>query len=196
MPWETEQRAGKPSSRGLLLKSNIERTYTSLKSSCVPHRTDRLLLLMSKLSLNKRPGFQLFDEQLTSAAPGSAQGLLLIGSDIEAPRDELVTRGINATRPLAASKHRRRDKHESGPRAPLEQRRSSSSRYDFRTDRGGSSAQAGWRLHGKKAWHSSLAVIIFARAPGKISHSRCRQHIPQWFGRKKTCLNLRHSGWP
>jgi hypothetical protein len=58
---------------------------------------------MSKLSLMNAPGFQLFDEQLTSAAPGSAQGLLLIVSDVEAPRDELVTRGINASGPLAGS---------------------------------------------------------------------------------------------
>jgi catechol 2,3-dioxygenase-like lactoylglutathione lyase family enzyme len=38
-----------------------------------------------------------FGTNLTTAAPGSAQGLLLIVSDIQAARDELVGRGIEAS---------------------------------------------------------------------------------------------------
>ena len=38
-----------------------------------------------------------FGTNLTTAAPGSAQGLLLIVSDIQAARDELVKRGIQAS---------------------------------------------------------------------------------------------------
>jgi catechol 2,3-dioxygenase-like lactoylglutathione lyase family enzyme len=40
------------------------------------------------------PGSIHFGTNLTTAAPGSAQGLLLIVSDIQAARDELVRRGI------------------------------------------------------------------------------------------------------
>src|ERR1700752_3647343 len=35
-----------------------------------------------------------FGTNITSAAPGSAQGLYLVTSDIEAARDELVARGV------------------------------------------------------------------------------------------------------
>ncbi|MBV8829972.1 MAG: VOC family protein [Acidobacteriaceae bacterium] len=38
-----------------------------------------------------------FGVNLTKAAPGSAQGLLLAVSDIEGARQQLVTRGVNAT---------------------------------------------------------------------------------------------------
>ncbi|HXX02116.1 MAG TPA: VOC family protein [Candidatus Acidoferrales bacterium] len=38
-----------------------------------------------------------FGTKMTSAAPGSAQGLYLIVSDIKAARDELVARGVEAT---------------------------------------------------------------------------------------------------
>ena len=38
-----------------------------------------------------------FGTKMTSAAPGSAQGLYLIVSDIEAARDELVARGVEAS---------------------------------------------------------------------------------------------------
>ncbi len=38
-----------------------------------------------------------FGTNLTSAAPGSAQGLYLIVSDVEAARNELVTRGVEAS---------------------------------------------------------------------------------------------------
>ena len=55
MPWETKQKSGGNHSTTchLRLKSNMERTYTPLKSSCVPHWTDRLLLLMSIGSLGR-----------------------------------------------------------------------------------------------------------------------------------------------
>jgi catechol 2,3-dioxygenase-like lactoylglutathione lyase family enzyme len=46
------------------------------------------------------PGSQCsihFGTNLTSAAPGAAQGLLLIVSDIEAARDELVQRGVEVS---------------------------------------------------------------------------------------------------
>ena len=46
------------------------------------------------------PGSQcsvLFGTGLTTAAPGSAQGILLIVSDIQAARDELVRRGVEAS---------------------------------------------------------------------------------------------------
>ncbi len=46
------------------------------------------------------PGSQCsihFGTNLTSAAPGAAQGLLLIVSDIEAARDELVERGVEVS---------------------------------------------------------------------------------------------------
>src|SRR3954451_13379067 len=36
-----------------------------------------------------------FGTNLTSAAPGSAKNLYLVVSDIEAARDELVTRGVD-----------------------------------------------------------------------------------------------------
>src|SRR5215475_4349570 len=36
----------------------------------------------------------IFGRNVTAAAPGSAQGLYLIGSDIEAARDELRRRGV------------------------------------------------------------------------------------------------------
>jgi catechol 2,3-dioxygenase-like lactoylglutathione lyase family enzyme len=39
----------------------------------------------------------IFGKNVTSAAPGSAQGLYLIVSDIEAARDELVGRGVEIT---------------------------------------------------------------------------------------------------
>ncbi len=39
-----------------------------------------------------------FGTNITSAAPGSAQGLYLIVSDIEAARDELVARGVDVER--------------------------------------------------------------------------------------------------
>src|SRR3954463_2988849 len=39
----------------------------------------------------------IFGKNVTAAAPGSAQGLYLIVSDIEAARDELVTHGVDAT---------------------------------------------------------------------------------------------------
>ena len=38
-----------------------------------------------------------FGTKITSAAPGSAQGLYLIVSDIEAARDELVARGVEVS---------------------------------------------------------------------------------------------------
>src|SRR5262245_9360418 len=38
-----------------------------------------------------------FGTKITSAAPGSAQGLYLIVSDIAAARDELVARGVEAS---------------------------------------------------------------------------------------------------
>src|SRR5271169_2903871 len=38
-----------------------------------------------------------FGTNMTAAAPGSAHGLYLIVSDIEAARDELVTRGIEVS---------------------------------------------------------------------------------------------------
>jgi catechol 2,3-dioxygenase-like lactoylglutathione lyase family enzyme len=38
-----------------------------------------------------------FGKNITSAAPGSAQGLYLIASDIEAARDELVARGVKVS---------------------------------------------------------------------------------------------------
>src|ERR1700686_1351039 len=37
-----------------------------------------------------------FGPKMTSAGPGSAQGLYLVVSDIEAARDELVARGVEA----------------------------------------------------------------------------------------------------
>ena len=46
------------------------------------------------------PGSQCsihFGTNLTSAVPGSAQGILLIVSDVQAARDELVRRGVNAS---------------------------------------------------------------------------------------------------
>jgi len=46
------------------------------------------------------PGSQCsihFGTNLTSAPPGAAQGLLLIVSDIEAARDELVERGVEVS---------------------------------------------------------------------------------------------------
>jgi catechol 2,3-dioxygenase-like lactoylglutathione lyase family enzyme len=39
----------------------------------------------------------IFGKNVTAAAPGSAQGLYLIVSDIEAARGELVAQGVNAT---------------------------------------------------------------------------------------------------
>jgi catechol 2,3-dioxygenase-like lactoylglutathione lyase family enzyme len=39
----------------------------------------------------------IFGRNVTAAAPGSAQGLYLIVSDIEAARDELVAHGVDAT---------------------------------------------------------------------------------------------------
>src|SRR5437763_4630103 len=39
----------------------------------------------------------IFGKNVTSAAPGSAQGLYLIVSDIEAARDELLRRGVEAS---------------------------------------------------------------------------------------------------
>jgi len=39
----------------------------------------------------------IFGKNVTAAAPGSAQGLYLIVSDIQAARDELVAHGVNAT---------------------------------------------------------------------------------------------------
>jgi catechol 2,3-dioxygenase-like lactoylglutathione lyase family enzyme len=42
-------------------------------------------------------GRNLFDASVTPAAPGSAQGLLLIVSDIEATHAELVARGVDAS---------------------------------------------------------------------------------------------------
>src|SRR5262245_32748339 len=39
-----------------------------------------------------------FGANITSAAPGSAQGLYLIVSDIEAARDELVARGVEVSK--------------------------------------------------------------------------------------------------
>ena len=39
----------------------------------------------------------IFGKNVTAAAPGSAQGLYLIVSDIEAARDELVTHGVDAS---------------------------------------------------------------------------------------------------
>jgi catechol 2,3-dioxygenase-like lactoylglutathione lyase family enzyme len=39
----------------------------------------------------------IFGKNVTAAAPGSAQGLYLIVSDIQAVRDELVAHGVNAT---------------------------------------------------------------------------------------------------
>src|SRR5262245_62631010 len=38
-----------------------------------------------------------FGTKITSAAPGSAQGLYLVVSDIEAARDELVARGVKVS---------------------------------------------------------------------------------------------------
>ncbi len=38
-----------------------------------------------------------FGTNLTSAAPGSAQGMFLIVSDIQAARDELVGRGVEVS---------------------------------------------------------------------------------------------------
>ena len=46
------------------------------------------------------PGSQCsihFGKNLTSAAPGSAQGLFLIVSDIQAARDELMRRGVEVS---------------------------------------------------------------------------------------------------
>jgi catechol 2,3-dioxygenase-like lactoylglutathione lyase family enzyme len=46
------------------------------------------------------PGSQcsvIFGRNVTAAAPGSAQGLYLIVSDIEAARDELLAHGVDAT---------------------------------------------------------------------------------------------------
>jgi len=42
-------------------------------------------------------GSVIFGKNVTAAAPGSAQGLYLIVSDIEAARDELVAHGVDAT---------------------------------------------------------------------------------------------------
>jgi catechol 2,3-dioxygenase-like lactoylglutathione lyase family enzyme len=39
----------------------------------------------------------IFGKNVTAAAPGSAQGLYLIVSDVEAARNELVARGVDAT---------------------------------------------------------------------------------------------------
>ena len=39
----------------------------------------------------------IFGKNVTAAAPGSAQGLYLVVSDIEAARDELVAHGVNAS---------------------------------------------------------------------------------------------------
>src|SRR5687767_14418827 len=39
----------------------------------------------------------IFGKNVTAAAPGSAQGLYLIVSDIQAARDELVAHGIDAS---------------------------------------------------------------------------------------------------
>src|SRR5512135_1172405 len=39
----------------------------------------------------------IFGKNVTAAAPGSAQGLYLIVSDIEAARDELLGRGVKAS---------------------------------------------------------------------------------------------------
>ena len=39
----------------------------------------------------------IFGKNVTAAAPGSAQGLYMIVSDIEAARDELVANGVDAT---------------------------------------------------------------------------------------------------
>ena len=54
-----------------------------------------------------------FGTNITSAAPGSAQGLYLIVPDIEVARDELVTRGVkvsdvfHARRTVPARRHAR-----------------------------------------------------------------------------------------
>jgi len=48
------------------------------------------------------PASVIFGKNVTSAAPGSAQGLYLIVSDIEATRKELLARGVKVSEPFHA----------------------------------------------------------------------------------------------
>src|SRR5258708_31802242 len=45
----------------------------------------------------------IFGKNVTAAAPGSAQGLYLIVSDIEAARNDLLARGVKASEPFHGS---------------------------------------------------------------------------------------------
>src|ERR1051326_7926461 len=59
-----------------------------------------------------------FGTNITSAAPGSAQKLCLIGSDIEAARDELAARGVEVSatfHPATPGAQFGKDGHVSGP---------------------------------------------------------------------------------
>src|ERR1700752_3881736 len=48
------------------------------------------------------PASVIFGKNVTAAAPGSAQGLYLIVSDIEATRKELLARGVKVSEPFHA----------------------------------------------------------------------------------------------
>jgi catechol 2,3-dioxygenase-like lactoylglutathione lyase family enzyme len=87
-----------------------------------------------------------FGTGITSAAPGSAQGLYLVVSDIEAARAELVRRGVDVTEVF----HRAvGEGPESGPDP---QRRSYASYATFRDPDG----------------NSSLLQEVTARLPGRV----------------------------
>ena len=59
-------------------------------------------------------GSVLFGTNVTAAAPGSAQGLYLIVSDIEAARDELLGRGVEVSEVFHGGTPRARSNRRSG----------------------------------------------------------------------------------
>ena len=52
------------------------------------------------------PSSVIFGNNVTAAAPGSAQGLYLIVSDIEAARNDLLARGVQCRRSLPRRRRR------------------------------------------------------------------------------------------
>ena len=90
-----------------------------------------------------------FGTNITSAAPGSAQGLYLVVSDIEAARDELVARGVEVSEVF----------HPGAPGAQFQ-------------------PTAGDRVSGPAPEHAQLQLVRHVQRPGRQRLAAAGDHDP------------------
>jgi catechol 2,3-dioxygenase-like lactoylglutathione lyase family enzyme len=140
------------------------------------------------------PASVQFGSKMTAAAPGSAQGLYLIVSDIEAARDQLVARGAKVSEVF----------HPGAPGAPFQPEGSSSRLSGLAPSHGSYLSYATFSDPDGNQW---LLQEITTRLPGRVAQSGARfssaQDLASAFRRAATAheeheksLGKRDENWP